>query len=62
MQNLALTEAVAEAHHLWLLFRMGFTQLGCVANTGEMTHHAPAPAKTFTELMQARHQLIPAQR
>ena len=61
VDHLALPRAVAKAHHLRLLCRMGFAQLGAVADAVEMTYHSPAPAQTFSKIVQWSHHLIPAQ-
>jgi len=62
VQDGALPQAVAEAHHLWLLRRMGFAQFGGVAHRIEVGDDSPAPSQLLADALQAGHDVIPCQR
>ncbi len=62
VDHLALPSAVAKTHDLRLLSRVGFAQLGAIADAVEMAHHPPAPAQSFPKVVKWSHHLIPAQR
>ena len=61
MQQLALTETVAETHNLWLLGCVGFPQFRRVADSVQMGDHSPTPTQSLTDALQRVHHGGPGQ-
>ena len=61
IQGARLAGPIAKGHHRGLLALVRRAQLRGVANAIEVTHHPPAPAQAFAQLVQGLHHRIPAE-